>query len=186
MKRHLNGFVRGFALLCVLALIGCATGPPKNLMLPTENALKLREQQSRSYKTTDEAELLSASAALLQDMGFNIDETNKELGILTASKMRSAVSARQQTTAILLTVLTAAAGGAPVFTPTDKEQKMRAGVVVKPLGDGHNTIVRVTFQRIVYTTAGTVSTQEMLGSDEIYTEFFDKLSKAVFLQAQDL
>jgi hypothetical protein len=176
---------KGVAVLCVLALIGCATGPPKNLMLPTDNALKLREQQSRSYKTTDEAELLSASAALLQDMGFNIDETNKELGILTASKMRSAVSAGQVTTAIVLGVLTAAAGGAPVFV-TDKKQKMRAGVVVKPLGDGHNTIVRVTFQRIVWNTAGEVSTQEMLGSDEIYTEFFDKLSKAVFLQAQDL
>jgi len=26
----------------------------------------------------------------------------------------------------------------------------------------------------------------MLGSDEIYTEFFDKLSKAVFLEAHDL
>ena len=177
--------MKGVAVVCLLVLVGCATGPPKNLMLPSENQLELRAQQSRVYKTTDEANLLSASAALLQDMGFNIDESNKELGILTASKMRSAVNARNQTTAILLTVLTAAAGN-PVFQPTDKEQKMRAGVVVKPLGDGHSTIVRVTFQRIVYTTAGTVSTQEMLGSDEIYTEFFDKLSKAVFLEAHDL
>jgi hypothetical protein len=63
---------------------------------------------------------------------------------------------------------------------------MRAGVVVKPLGDGHSTIVRVTFQRIVFTTTGTVSTQEMLGTDQIYIEFFDKLSKAVFLEAHDL
>lgn len=180
-----NSILKGVAVVCLIALMGCATGPPKNLMLPSDNQLKLREQQSRTYKTTDEAELLSASAALLQDMGFNIDESNKELGILTASKMRSAVSAGQQTTAILLTVLTAV-GGRPVLQPTDKEQKMRAGVVVKPLGDGHSTIVRVTFQRIVWNTAGQVSTQEMLGSDEIYTEFFDKLSKAVFLEAHDL
>ena len=177
--------MKGVAVVCLIALIGCATGPPKNLMLPSDNQLKLREQQSRTYKTTDEANLLSASAALLQDMGFNIDESNKELGILTASKMRSAVNATQQTEAILLTVLTAA-GGRPIVQPTDKEQKMRAGVVVKPLGDGHSTIVRVTFQRIVYTTTGTVSTQEMLGTDQIYTEFFDKLSKAVFLEAHDL
>jgi hypothetical protein len=177
--------LKGVAVVFLIALMGCATGPPKNLMLPSENQLELREQQSRVYKTTDEANLLSASAALLQDMGFNIDESNKELGILTASKMRSAVNARNQATAILLTVLTAAAGN-PVLQPTDKEQKMRAGVVVKPLGDGHSTIVRVTFQRIVYNTAGQVSTQEMLGSDQIYTEFFDKLSKAVFLEAHDL
>ena len=176
---------KGVAVLCVLALIGCATGPPKNLMLPTDNALKLREQQSRSYKTTDEAELLSASAALLQDMGFNIDESNKELGIITASKTRSAVSASQQTAAILLTLLSPGVG-VSALQATDKKQKMRAGVVVKPVGDGHNTIVRVTFQRVVWNAAGTVNTQEMLGSDAIYTEFFDKLSKAVFLQAQDL
>ncbi len=178
--------MKGVVVVCLIALMGCATaGPPKNLMLPSDNQLKLREQQSRSYKTTDEANLLSASAALLQDMGFNIDESNKELGILTASKMRSAVSAKQQTAAILLTVLTVASGR-PIVQPTDKEQKMRAGVVVKPLGDGHSTIVRVTFQRIVYNTEGQVSTREMLGSDEIYTEFFDKLSKAVFLEANDL
>ena len=178
--------MKGVVVVCLIALMGCAAaGPPKNLMLPSDDQLKLREQQSRSYKTTDEANLLSASAALLQDMGFNIDESNKELGILTASKMRSAVRAGQQTTAILLEVLTAA-GGRPIIQPTDKEQKMRAGVVVKPLGDGHSTIVRVTFQRIVYNTAGQVSTREMLGTDEIYTEFFDKLSKAVFLEAHDL
>jgi hypothetical protein len=177
--------LKGVAVVCLVALMGCATGPPKNLMLPSENQLELRQQQSRVYKTTDEANLLSASAALLQDMGFNIDESNKELGILTASKMRSAVSAKNQAAMVLLAVLTAA-GGRPIIQPTDKDQKMRAGVVVKPLGDGHSTIVRVTFQRIVYTTTGTVSTQEMLGTDQIYTEFFDKLSKAVFLEAHDL
>ena len=159
-------------------------GPAEELDA-ADNTLKLRQQQSRRYETTDETALLSASAALLQDMGFNIDETNKELGIISASKMRSAVSASQQTAAILLGVLTAVAG-APVLQPTDKEQKMRAGVVVKPLGDGHNSVVRVTFQRIVWNTAGNKTTQEMLGSDEIYTEFFDKLSKAIFLEAHDL
>jgi hypothetical protein len=176
MKSHL----KGVAVLCVVAMTGCATGPPKDLMQPTANALKLREQQSRRYETTNETALLSASAALLQDMGFNIDETNKELGIISASKTRSAVTAGQQTTAVVVALL----GGGVM--PTDKEQKMRAGVVVKPLGDGHSTIVRVTFQRIVWNTQGKVTTEEMLGTDEIYTEFFDKLSKAIFLEAHDL
>ena len=149
-------------------------------MQPTDNALKLRQQQSRRYGTTDETALLSASAALLQDMGFAIDEVNNELGVISASKIRSAVDATQQTVAIIVAVV---GGKVP---PTDKEQKMRAGVVVKPLGDGHNSVVRVTFQRTVWNTQGQITTQEMLGTDEIYTEFFDKLSKAVFLQAHDL
>ncbi|MGH7813090.1 MAG: hypothetical protein ACREQI_03705 [Candidatus Binataceae bacterium] len=175
----------GITALCLLFLAGCASQVPKNLMQPADNALKLREEQSRRYDTANQTQLLSASAALLQDMGFNIDEINKELGVITASKMRSAVRAGQVTTNILVAALTAAAGS-PLILPADKEQKMRAGIVVRPLGDGKSTVVRVTFQRIVWTTQGTVSTQEMLGSDQIYIEFFDKLSKAVFLQAHDL
>jgi len=183
MKPHL----KAIAVLSVLVLSGCATStsPPKGMMEAPDDALKLRQQQSRRYQTTDETALLSASAALLQDMGFNIDETNKELGIISASKVRSAVSAGQVTGAILLGLLSAAAR-APVIQSTDKEQKMRAGVVVKPVGDGHNSVVRVTFQRIVWNTAGQVTTAETLGTDEIYTEFFDKLSKAVFLEAHGL
>ena len=179
--------LRVLAALCAIALTGCAgaTSPPKGLMQPADDAVKLREQQSRRFATTDESELLSASAALLQDMGFNIDETNKELGVISASKIRSAVSARQVTGAIVLGLLSAAAR-APVIQPTDKEQKMRAGVVVKPVGDGHSSVVRVIFQRMVWNTAGQVTTEEMLGTDEIYIEFFDKLSKAVFLEANGL
>lgn len=168
------------SVVCALAISGCAAKPPANLMQPSADALKLREQQSRRYETTDQAALLAACAALLQDMGFNIDESNKELGVITASKMRSAVSAGNVALAILVTAITKAP------QPMDKDQKMRAGVTVKPLGDGHSSIVRVTFQRVVYDTNGNVTNQEMISSDEIYVEFFDKLSKAMFLQAHDL
>jgi len=166
-------------------MTGCATHVPANLMQPAGDQLKLREQQSRRYETTDQTELLSASAALLQDMGFSIDEINKDLGVITASKMRSAVNPAQQAAAVMI-LLISAAGKNPQMMPTDKEQQMRAGVVVRPLGDGKNSVVRVTFQRTVWNTEGKATTQEMLGSDEIYTEFFDKLSKAIFLQAHDL
>jgi hypothetical protein len=149
-------------------------------MQPTDNALKLRQQQSRRYETTDEIALMSASVALLQDLGFNIDETNKELGTICASKARSAVNAGQQTAAIFVALL----GGG--VTPTDKEQKMRVGVVVKSAGDDRNCVIRATFQRTVWNTYNDVTRQELLCTDEIYTEFFDKLSKAVFLEAHQL
>ena len=165
------------SLTCLMLVLAGCGGIPKG---PTDNTLKLRQQQSRRYETTDEIALLSASVALLQDMGFSIDESNKDLGTLCASKARSAVSAGQVTMAVFVALL----GGG--HTPTDKEQKMRVGIVIKPIGDGRNSSIRATFQRIVWNTSGRVSRQEMLSSDEIYTEFFEKLSKAMFIEAHEI
>jgi hypothetical protein len=171
--------IKALTWLGVLALAGCVH-PPKDLMRPSESALQLRQQQSRRYETTDEIALLSASVALLQDMGFSIDQTDKDLGILCASKTRDAVNAAQATMAILV----ALTGGGS--TPIDAEQKMRVGIVVRPIGDGLNSAIRATFQRVVLDTRGRVTRQELLSTDDIYTEFFDRLSKAIFLEAHDL
>lgn len=46
--------------------------------------------------------------------------------------------------------------------------------------------VRVTFQRLIYNTAGQVTTAEQIKSPEIYKEFFNKLSQSVFLEAHEI
>ena len=73
-----------------LALSGCAQPnvSDEKLSLPPD-APALRQVQTRYFDTEDEAELLSASAALLQDLGFLLDETNSELGLIVASKVRN-------------------------------------------------------------------------------------------------
>lgn len=55
--------------------------------------------------------------------------------------------------------------------------------LVKANADGGKSTVRVTFQRIVINTAGQVTSAEQIKDVEVYQEFFDKLSKAVFLEA---
>jgi hypothetical protein len=49
-----------------------------------------------------------------------------------------------------------------------------------------NILVRVTFQRIVWDTRNQVTKTESLNEPNLYQEFFEKLSKAVFLDAHEL
>jgi hypothetical protein len=175
MRRFLPLF-----FISILFMTGCQTIPKDALSLNPES-LAQRQMQTRKYETKDEAKILSACACLLQDMGFNLDESETKLGVITASKMRSAVNAGQQVAAVFIAIL----GGG--YTPTDKEQKMRASVVTRPVGEhGDYVAVRVTFQRIIWNTQGQVTKSESLTDPKIYQEFFDKLSKSIFLEAQGI
>ena len=51
---------------------------------------------------------------------------------------------------------------------------------------GGDSVVRVTFQRLIFNTEGRVTTAEQIHSPEIYKVFFEKLSKAVFLEAHEI
>jgi hypothetical protein len=167
-------------LLCAIVLAGCAqTIPPEALQL-SPDSLDRRQTQTRVFETNDEAELLSASAALLQDLGFNLDESEVELGVIVASKNRDATEADQVAASIVMAALLG------VAMPWDDEQKIRAAVITRKLEDRDGFAVRLTMQRIVWNTQGQVSQTEPLDDPEMYQEFFSKLSKAVFLEAQEL
>jgi len=137
-----------------------------------------RVMQSRRYDTLDETQVLKASGALLMDLGFTVDKSDESVGVLVASKDRTAVEAGQVALAFFVAALT----GADV--PYDHHQKMRASVVTHPSGK-KSVVVRVTFQRIVWDTHGNISKREQLDHPEDYQEFFEKLSKALFLEAHE-
>lgn len=167
-------------LVGIFLVTGCQTIPKDALTLSPES-LAERQMQTRKYETKDEAKILAACAGLLQDMGFNIDESETKLGLIASSKMRSAENAGQ----IAAAVLAAALGGGAM--PVDKEQKMRACVVTRPSGEQESHIaVRVTFQRIVWNTQGQVTKSEAIIDPAVYQEFFDKLSKSIFLEGQEI
>jgi len=179
MERAMKKF---FALLLVIVfLVGCeAKIPPEALQL-TPQSLEMRQLQTRYFETGDEKTLLMSSAGLLQDLGFNIDESSSELGFILGSKTRDATDAAQVTGAVILTLLTGAA------MPVDKVQRMRVCVVTHPYGGSKEKIaVRVTFQRTVWNTQNQVSTNEAIEDPKVYQEFFSKLSKAVFLEANSI
>ncbi len=167
-------------LLIGVVLTGCATGVPPDALTLSPESLALRQLQSRRFDTGKELELLKASAGLLQDLGFTIEESETKLGVIVGSKDRDAMNAGQ----IVGAAFAAAIG---VRIPIEKNQKIRVAVVTRPLaGVEPGTIVRVTFQRIVFSTENTITREESLEAPELYQEFFRRLSKAVFLDAHEI
>src|SRR5689334_21978890 len=70
-------------LVLATQVTGCVahTQPDELFQLKAESAAN-RAMQTRGFETRDEAELLSASAAVLQDLGFQVEESVREVGFL--------------------------------------------------------------------------------------------------------
>jgi hypothetical protein len=172
-------------LVLAASLTGCAATIPKDALIPTPDTLERRQLQSRRLDGISETQLLAASAGVLQDLGFNIDESETKLGVIVASKDRSAFTASQVLAAIALGFL-----GAP--PSVDKTQKIRVSLVTRPAlaADGtpraDSQLLRITIQRVVWNTENQITRIEAIEEPAIYQAFFEKLSKSVFLEAQQI
>jgi hypothetical protein len=180
-SRHLAAVV----VACSLAALGGCATIPKDALILAPDSLERRQLQTRRIEGINESTLLSAAAGVLQDLGFNIDESETRLGVIVASKDRSAVTGGQVLGAVLLALL----GG---YTDIDKAQKIRVSLVTRPAlaQDGkplpETQLIRITIQRIVTNTSGLVTRIESIEEPAIYQEFFDRLSKSVFLEVQQI
>ena len=74
--------------LLLLVVAGCQQKIPKEALQLTQESLAQRQAQTRRFDTSDETMLLSASAAVLQDLGFNLDESETELGLVVKVRSR--------------------------------------------------------------------------------------------------
>ena len=166
-------------VVAIVLVSGCApTIPPEALTLQPE-AATLRQQQTRRFDTNNEGELLQASLGVLQDMGFEIDESESRIGVLVASKTRDATDAAQVAGKILV------AAFASQNMPVDVTQRIRVSLITRVISPKEST-VRITFQRIVWNDMGQVSRSESLDDPELYQQFFFKLSKSLFLEAHGI
>ena len=173
------------ALVALIALGACT--PPQ---IPTEalkwslESAEVRTLQTRRFQTTDEEKLLTAGAAILQEMGFIIDAREPKLGVLVGSKRQPLDSLGEKATSIAILVLTRQVG-LPYGMPVSKEQLIKAALVTRPGENKKETIVRVTFQRVVWNTEDKISRSELLQPPELYRAFFVRLTEAVSLEARE-
>ena len=100
--------------------------------------------ETRVFETSNEKELLSASAAVLQDVGFQVEESVSEVGFFRAAKERSAREYGQEITQALVLVITTFPLYHPYSMPIDLHQKIAATLVARPLNsEGSRHEVRI-------------------------------------------
>jgi hypothetical protein len=179
--------------------MGCSTPTPVEtfFQLPPESA-RYKAAQTRFFETPNETELLSASAAVLQDLGFQVVESEREIGYLRAVKERSAREYGQEILRWTVAAITAAGGiiggaNTTYVMPVDLQQQIDAVLVTRPVDPNDpRHEVRVVFYRLVWKSEGQSGDttippgqqrREMIHAPEIYQQFFARLSKAVFLEA---
>jgi hypothetical protein len=82
--------IRLVALSILLALVsaGCARPPPEpqELLAPTEEQMKIRNLQTRTFDVADRKVAMRAVISALQDLGFIIERANEPLGLVTAAR----------------------------------------------------------------------------------------------------
>ena len=174
-----------FLSLCVVTLfLASCVQMPKDAFVLTPELLKQRQIETRRYDGIKEEDLLLASSNSLQDLGFNLENSETKLGVLTASKQRDATDTAQMIGMIFLALM-----GQP--TAVDKDQTIRVCLVVRPVLDSNgkpmenSEYVRVTFQRIVRRTDNSIYAQTLL-DEQLFQDFFDRVSKSVFIEAQKI
>jgi hypothetical protein len=169
----------------------------------SSDSLQLRQLQTRRIDGIDEKALLAACVGVLQDLGFNIDESETRLGVIVASKNRSAVDLGDAVGDLVVDSLFEAALDAmfdallgDAWDDDDEDivydvtQKIRASIVTRPALDSSGQrlkdaqILRITLQRLVWDSEGKIAHAESIEDPKIYRKFFDRLSKSIFLELQ--
>lgn len=172
-------------ILVIIAVCSCVIGCvsiPKGFLKPDEGVLQKRQLQNRQYDTTDEEKIMSSVSGVLQDLGFILDSSETKLGLISASKQADAKSGGQ----IFLAFLAAMGGNGQAMGTCDKNQVVKASVVTHLTSDGSKVLVRVTFQRLVWNMNNQLNRVETISDPAIYQKFYDALSKAIFLEAQQI
>lgn len=165
-------------LISAIIIIGCTTQIPQEALTLSPESIANRQLQTRLFDTRDEKKILTASAQLLQDLGYTLNESETACGVIVCSRERDITDAGEVVGSIAFAMLFG------VYLPVNQSQKVIASLVTRPLGD--RIAVRITFQQIIWDTDNNLRKNEQINDPEVYQEFFEKLSKSIFLTAHEI
>jgi len=115
-------------LIIVCALSGCkGKAIPRNAQQLAPESLHNRQIQTRRFETANYETMLNAAAAVFQDLGFTLEESEFTLGVLVGSKNRDATDAEQIAGAMIMAALFG------VQTSVDNNQIIRVSLVMREL-----------------------------------------------------
>ena len=150
---------------------------------PMQKARSRRAMSSRKFDTQDKKEMLAASAGVLQDLGYIIEESEERLGLIVGRKDRTAMDTQDILLSSFLAIAVSLATESYQQPVYDDKQQIYASLIVRPVKK--NMLVRVTFFRKVWRTDGYLRT-ELMEDATMYQKFFGKLSKSLFLEGHKI
>ena len=170
-------------------LSSCGTTQP-DYFGPANSSVAARQMQARIYSSVSESDVMSAAAAVLQDMGYSIDAVEYRLGVISASRRADATNRIQAFGTLTLDSMKCAftflfACNGEHYGGIDDVQDIRLTLVSMPRDNG-DVAIRVTIQRRIFDKRGRLSEQSTVSDTEVYESLFARLSKAVFLEQQGI
>jgi hypothetical protein len=149
------------------------------------------EMQSRRFDTEERSVVVNGSLSVLQDMGYSITSGDRQLGLVTAKKRAEVLPpgldhAVAEAALVAATVLLSLLTGQDMVTdlPEQIEQTIFVSLLVSA-EDESQTLVRLSIDRDMRYDNGFII-PDHTELPLIYQEFFEKLSRAVFLEAHQL
>ena len=179
-------------LLTGLVLSSCMEPRPTTMFSLDADYLARRQMTTRQFNTNDERKILSASAQVVQDLGFTIDESETKLGLITASRkseIGSAAARAAVTGGVFALALFANSGGrgnAQVQQPEfDIEQTMFLTLVTTRSRAGNGFNVRIEMSRTIRTNKNNTRS-ERISHQPTFQDFFNRLGQSLFLEGHNI
>ena len=174
--------VKWYLFLIVIFLSGCAV-PESRLFTPDKNHLQHRQMETRRFDTNDEEKMLMSAIHVFQDMGYNIEETEVDLGLITANKIRPGAP-------LCRTVVVGHdAQGRQITRQECESTNMHTHATLvstaSRTGDGFNVRVQFVQQRRV-TPGGRIVSNNRITDAATYQGFFNQLGQSLFLTANNI
>jgi hypothetical protein len=164
-------------LLAVAVTAGCAAR-----IQPIQSQLEVRQYQTYTFDTSDSKLVMKGLFNVLQDDGYVVRNAVIELGLITATKETDLAPGRSGQPVL---VIGGSFGRSMQDAPIPHKIEVRdfTGNVTE---FGQHTRVRVSFQRKVLDSRGSLVEVTPISDPVFYQDFFSRMDKSVYLQRERL